>query len=267
MAVSMTELVEQPPKAMSGQLPRNCRGPGFSSDEDEAPGPGRPHRKATRKTDKISVEDNVIDVTRLTDENLKEQLRKYGYSAGPIVATTRKVYERKLEQLMHQSSAVTKEIQPNWSTDSDQYSDTEEEVIVAKKQFTSETKIPVITRQRKTVCTQVEQKVVKDNLPEKMSPTEASTFTTISVTCRKPIRGSAGRPIEFTYKDVLSRRPTLKVQLLTQVKPEKSRSRCSVPIWIQIVVLLIMAFFLFLVHQAMETNKGNPFPLIPDLPL
>ncbi|XP_072097357.1 lamina-associated polypeptide 2, isoforms beta/delta/epsilon/gamma-like [Mobula birostris] len=243
------------------------RSPDFSSDEEEGLGSGRPHRKSTKKTDKANTTmNNFIDMTQMTNENLREQLTKYGYSVGPIVDTTRKVYERKLEQLMDQASAVTEENQPNGSTDSDQYSDTEEEVIVAKELFPTKTKTPV-TRQRKTDSSQAEQKeVVKDNLPEEMPPSEAPTLTGISATCRKPIRGAAGRPIEFTYKDALPRRPVPQLQPLAQVKPEKSKSRRSMPIWIQIVVLLIVAFFLFLVYQAMETNKGNPFPMVPEVP-
>ncbi|XP_072922034.1 lamina-associated polypeptide 2, isoforms beta/delta/epsilon/gamma-like [Hemitrygon akajei] len=243
------------------------RSPDFSSDEEEGLGSSRPNRKSTKKTDKTNTTmNNFIDVTQITNENLREQLMKYGYSVGPIVDTTRKVYERKLEQLMDQASAVTEENQPNGSTDSDQFSDTEEEVIVAKELFPTKTKTPV-TRQRKTDSNQVEQKeVVKDNLLEEMPPTEAPTLTGISATCRKPIRGAAGRPIEFTYKDALPRRPVPQLQPLAQVKPEKSKSQRSVPIWIQIVVLLIVAFFLFLVYQAMETNKGNPFPMIPEVP-
>uniref|UniRef100_UPI00398F03E5 lamina-associated polypeptide 2, isoforms beta/delta/epsilon/gamma-like isoform X6 n=1 Tax=Pristiophorus japonicus TaxID=55135 RepID=UPI00398F03E5 len=248
---------------------RNTRPAGrradFSSDEEGAPG-ADPGKKSMRKTDKTSVEEkDFIDVTELTDEDLKEQLTKYGFSAGPIVATTRKVYEKKLGQLMDKSSA-TEENQPNGSTDSDQYSDTEEEIIIEKKElFSSKTKTPVITRQRKSEYNWVVQKeLVKDSLLEKVFPNEAPTPTGISATCRRPIRGAAGRPVEFTFKDALPRRPLPKIQPVMQVKPEKSKSRRSVPIWIQIVVLLIVAFFLFLVYQAMETNKGNPFPVIPE---
>lgn len=251
------------------------RGTDFSSDEEDGaapvPAPGRTHRKATRKTDKAdkaSVEENnVTDVTQLTDENLRDQLTKYGYSVGPIVATTRKVYEKKLEQLMDQSSAATEEKQPNGSTDSDQYSDTEEEVMVMKELFPSKTKTHVVTRQRKADYNRVEQnEMVKDILVEEIIPNQTSTPTGISATCRKPIRGAAGRPVEFTYRDALPRRPVPKVQPLAQVKPEKSKSQRSVPIWIQIAVLLIVAFFLFLVYQAMETNQVNPFLVDPDHP-
>ncbi|XP_078276198.1 lamina-associated polypeptide 2, isoforms beta/gamma-like [Rhinoraja longicauda] len=251
------------------------RGTDFSSDEEEEEeeeeeaAPDRTHRKATRKTDKAdkaSVEENnVTDVTQLTDENLRDQLTKYGYFVGPVVATTRKVYERKLEQLMDQGSAATEENQPNGSTDSDQYSDTEEEVMVVKELFPSKTRTRVVTRQRKADCNRVEQKeVIKDILVEEIIPNQTSTG--ISATCRKPIRGAAGRPVEFTYKDALPRRPVPKVQPLAQVKPQKSKSQRSVPIWIQIAVFLIVAFFLFLVYQAMETNQVNPFLVDPDHP-
>ncbi|XP_067915777.1 thymopoietin a isoform X2 [Heterodontus francisci] len=248
--------------------PRNSgRSPDFSSDEEESvpAAAARGGKKATRKSDKTIVEEkDFIHVTELSDEDLKEQLIKYGFSAGPIVATTRKVYEKKLEQLMDHGS-VTEENQPNGSTDTDQYSDTEEEIINEKELFASKTKSPVMTRQRKTEYNWVEQKErVKDSLLEEMFPNQTPTPTGISATCRRPIRGAAGRPVEFTFKDALPRRPLPKVQPVTQVKLEKNRNQRSVSIWIQIVVLLIVAFFLFLVYQAMETNKGNPFPLIPE---
>ncbi|XP_072328044.1 lamina-associated polypeptide 2, isoforms beta/gamma-like [Scyliorhinus torazame] len=164
--------------------------------------------------------------------------------------------------------SVTEENQPNGSTDSDQYSDTEEEILSENKElFTSKTKTPVITRRRQTEYSWVEQKeVMKDNLLEEMFPNQAPTPTGISATCRRPIRGAAGRPIEFMFKDAFPRRPFPKVQPVTQVKPEKSMNQRSVSIWMQIVVLLIVAFFLFLVYQAMETNKRNPFPVIPEDP-
>lgn len=43
-------------------------------------------QKATRKTDRVRPEE--IDVTELTNEDLKDQLLKYGVNAGPIVGET-----------------------------------------------------------------------------------------------------------------------------------------------------------------------------------
>ncbi|XP_015229015.1 PREDICTED: lamina-associated polypeptide 2, isoforms beta/delta/epsilon/gamma-like [Cyprinodon variegatus] len=64
---------------------------GFSSDEDDqvlyAPGGDR-------------VDTKIPDPTALSDKDLKDLLLKYGVKAGPIVASTRAVYEKKLRKLL-----------------------------------------------------------------------------------------------------------------------------------------------------------------------
>ncbi|XP_056091739.1 thymopoietin a isoform X2 [Rhinichthys klamathensis goyatoka] len=113
----------------------------FSSDEDLPPAPvisnrSRSGRKATRKTDKVRPED--VDVTELSNEGLKDLLLKYGLNAGPIVASTRKVYEKRLQKLLDQgppeavappSETSQTDGGQNGNTDSDQYSDKEEETV------------------------------------------------------------------------------------------------------------------------------------------
>ncbi|XP_004464806.1 LEM domain-containing protein 1 [Dasypus novemcinctus] len=42
----------------------------------------------------------MVDVKSLTDSELEEQLCKLGYSPGPILPSTRKVYQNKLVQLL-----------------------------------------------------------------------------------------------------------------------------------------------------------------------
>ncbi|KAF5894008.1 lamina-associated polypeptide 2-like isoform X1, partial [Clarias magur] len=126
-------------KNLTSQNKRSGSAEAFSSDE-EAPAPGaatmtaRSGRKATRKTDRVRPEE--IDVTELSNEELKEQLLRYGVIAGPIVASTRKVYEKKLQKLLDlgppQNTVITvsESVQThttrNGSADSDQYSDKEE---------------------------------------------------------------------------------------------------------------------------------------------
>ncbi|XP_063073622.1 thymopoietin a isoform X1 [Engraulis encrasicolus] len=112
----------------------------FSSD-DELPAPvvsnrsSRSGRKATKKTDKPRPEE--VDVLELSDEDLREELRKYGLSVGPIVASTRKLYERKLQKLIDEGppeatpppEVVTEtDGNQNGGAESDHYSDKEEEV-------------------------------------------------------------------------------------------------------------------------------------------
>uniref|UniRef100_A0A8D0G3D6 Thymopoietin n=1 Tax=Sphenodon punctatus TaxID=8508 RepID=A0A8D0G3D6_SPHPU len=122
--------------------------PDFSSDEEREPTPlgarnrgaaAPMGRKATKKTDKPrSDEKDDLDVTELSNEDLQEQLVKYGVSPGPIVATTRKLYEKKLLKLIEQGpelrsstplpvvSSSAENTKQNGNNDSDQYSDNEE---------------------------------------------------------------------------------------------------------------------------------------------
>lgn len=133
----------------------NSKGPpDFSSDEEREPTPvlgsvaaaaaaGRSRasvgRKATKKTDKPRLDDkDDLDVTELTNEDLLEQLVKYGVNPGPIVGTTRKLYEKKLLKLREQGtesrsstplptiSSSAENTRQNGSNDSDRYSDNEE---------------------------------------------------------------------------------------------------------------------------------------------
>ncbi|XP_073801744.1 thymopoietin a isoform X2 [Danio rerio] len=113
----------------------------FSSDEELPPAPvvsnrSRSGRKATRKTDKVRPDD--VDVTELSNEGLKDLLLKYGLNAGPIVASTRKVYEKRLQKLLDQGPPVAVALpsetsqtdgNQNGNNDSDQYSDREEEPV------------------------------------------------------------------------------------------------------------------------------------------
>ncbi|KAM9824561.1 thymopoietin a [Neosynchiropus ocellatus] len=117
----------------------------FSSDE-ELPPPVVSNRsrssgkKTSRKQEKVVSEE--LDVTSLTDEGLRDELLKHGVEAGPIVESTRKLYERKLQKLLDEDDdeemltrppivncIVNKiEVTHNGNSESDLYSDKEDEV-------------------------------------------------------------------------------------------------------------------------------------------
>uniref|UniRef100_A0A8B9TW67 Thymopoietin n=1 Tax=Anas zonorhyncha TaxID=75864 RepID=A0A8B9TW67_9AVES len=132
---------------LTARNPPAAAQPDFSSDEEREPTPLGPRgrgaaaagRKATKKTDKPRAEEkDDLDITELSNEDLQEQLMKYGINPGPIVATTRKLYEKKLLKLIEQGpdlkssmplpmiSSTTENTRQNGSNDSDQYSDNEE---------------------------------------------------------------------------------------------------------------------------------------------
>lgn len=87
-------------------------------------------------------------------------------------------------------------------------------------------------------------------------------FTPNSASCRRPIKGAAGRPLElsdFRMEESFSSKYIPKYLPLADVKSEKTKKGRSIPMWIKILLFVVVAFFLFLVYQAMETNQGNPF--------
>ncbi|KAM6094979.1 thymopoietin isoform 3-T3 [Chlamydotis macqueenii] len=150
--------------------------PDFSSDEEREPTPlgarnrgAAAGRKATKKTDKPRPEDkDDLDITEMSNEDLQEQLVKYGLNPGPIVATTRKLYEKKLLKLMEEGpelkapvplpaiSSTAENTRQNGNNDSDQYSDNEEdpktELKLEKREpLKGRTKTPVALKQRRVV--------------------------------------------------------------------------------------------------------------------
>lgn len=294
----------------------------FSSDE-ELPPPelsGRSRssgRKATRKTDKVQPAE--LDVTLLTDESLRGELLKHGVEVGPIVASTRKLYEKKLQKLLDEGppqlplQLILTDIQVshNGNPESDLYSDKEDEVTIAtdpepaeepepapvvERPVRSRGKTPVTTRthssQHNTVekiaasdqILKAEEKdVLKDLFPNLSSPTG------IIATCRRPIRGAAGRPLtssdlwsdenslyspkttktssssymqSYTANRVSSLPPpTTSSRLLLAARPagQIKAAHHSTSLWIKLFLLAIVATFLFLIYQAMETNSMSPF--------
>ncbi|NXK68003.1 LAP2B protein, partial [Sylvietta virens] len=125
-------------------------------------------QKATKKTDKPRPEEkDDLDITEMSNEDLQEQLMKYGVNPGPIVATTRKLYEKKLLKLMEQGPdlkapvplpaiSTTENTRQNGNNDSDQYSDNEEdpktELRLEKREpLKARTKTPVALKQKRVV--------------------------------------------------------------------------------------------------------------------
>ncbi|KAM9293043.1 thymopoietin isoform 2-T2 [Morus bassanus] len=151
--------------------------PDFSSDEEREPTPlgarsrgaAAVGRKATKKTDKPRLEEkDDLDITEMSNEDLQEQLVKYGLNPGPIVASTRKLYEKKLLKLMEQGpelkapvplpeiSSTAENTRQNGNNDSDQYSDNEEDTttelrLEKREPLKARTKTPVALKQRRVV--------------------------------------------------------------------------------------------------------------------
>ncbi|XP_053925786.1 thymopoietin isoform X2 [Cuculus canorus] len=394
---------------LTARNPPAAAQPDFSSDEEREPTPlgarsRAAGRKATKKTDKPRPEEkDDLDITEMSNEDLQEQLVKYGVNPGPIVATTRKLYEKKLLKLMEQGpelkapiplpaiSSTAENTRQNGNNDSDQYSDNEEdpktELRLEKREpLKAKTKVSVALKQRRVVDhnqtysqdgvtetgwtsgssksgplqafsrestrvsrrtprrrveataqlpvddavitastpiaeniltasnetlvvnrvpgnvkhaaptlsiselsdmprrtpkkplitaevlerTHTEERRVERDILKEMFPYEASTPTGISASCRKPIKGAASRPIEysdFRMEESFSKYAP-KYSTSTDIKTEKPpvKKERSIPLWIKILLFLVVLVFLFLVYQSMETNRGNPFSEYRSMP-
>ncbi|XP_070785002.1 thymopoietin a isoform X3 [Enoplosus armatus] len=290
----------------------------FSSDE-ELPPPvvssrsRSSGRKATRKTDKVRPDE--LDVTELTDQGLKDELLKRGVDVGPIVASTRKLYEKKLQKLLDDGPAqppVLTEIPPqevnhNGNSESDLYSDKEDDMTAApepvpepepapvvERPLRSRGKAAVTSRTRSSQHQTVEKIAASDQTPKveesdvlkELFPNDISSPTGIHATCRRPIRGAAGRPVKssdlwndenslftpkttktassfssYTESRTVNRVASLPLSasFTSSTSTSTKAARRSMSLWIKLFLLAIVAAFLFLVYQAMETNTINPF--------
>ncbi|XP_051979086.1 thymopoietin b [Xyrauchen texanus] len=267
----------------------------FSSDEDTAPvlsNRSRSGKKATRKTDRVRADEK--DFAGLTDEELKVQLMKYGVKPGPIIASTRKVYEKKLQHLQDQPpgpepettfpEAVT--IKPdgnqNGNTHSaeDQYSDKEEvdpipePVPVATKPVRSRGKTPVTTRTSSRQRTkQVEETASVDvqettldrgDILKEMFPNESATPTGIMATCRRPIRGAAERPVNplnlwseesLLQPNVYTVTKSTVTDVCSSAPAARPQPRCSFSFWLKLLVFLTLAVSLYYAFQNVTADQ------------
>uniref|UniRef100_A0A665VNI1 Zgc:92287 n=1 Tax=Echeneis naucrates TaxID=173247 RepID=A0A665VNI1_ECHNA len=159
-----------------------------------------------------SPEDAVtLDPTSLTDEDLKAALLAHGVKAGPIVASTRTLYEKKLSKLLQ--SAGHKHL--NGAEKGVLYSDSEEE-----------------EEEEENGEEDAESGIQTDLFPDAQT-----TPTGIYATRRRPIKGAAGRPIQYLYPDSPVSPTTLE---------RREVERRLVPVLVQIVVFLVVACVLYL---------------------
>ncbi|XP_041702501.1 lamina-associated polypeptide 2, isoforms beta/delta/epsilon/gamma isoform X6 [Coregonus clupeaformis] len=187
----------------------------------------------------------MLDPCGLTDDELKTTLLKYGMEAGPIVATTRSIYERKLQRLLKPAQPR----QNGGTGDADQYSDSEGEEESGSQQGRPET----VSLVEENLHVDIGEPVT-DVLME-MFPETEPTPTGIAATRRRPIKGAAGRPVQFKYPDLPASPMTLQ---------RRAVERRLVPLWVQILVFFIVACLLYLIYAAMEDSLDNPFVALQD---
>ncbi|XP_023274527.1 thymopoietin isoform X7 [Seriola lalandi dorsalis] len=166
----------------------------------------------------------------------------------------------------------------------------------------------VLVRQvEKITASDQNLKVDESDVLKELFPNDINSPTGITATCRRPIRGAAGRPLKssdlwnsenclfspkttktssssssytesctvnrvtslppstpstsFTSSTSTSSFSNSSSRLLSAAPPAgpTKAERRGMSLWIKLFLLAIVAAFLFLVYQAMETNTINPF--------
>nr|XP_014340097.1 PREDICTED: LEM domain-containing protein 1 isoform X2 [Latimeria chalumnae] len=237
-----------------------------------------------------------MDVRNLSNNELKEELIKYGIIPGPIVDSTRDVYEKKLIRLLGLSPAVPSDKQ-NGTGDLDRLSDGEEEVqgfrfqdqsepwrdvtittassssnfnqnlvnsFFRTSEYSNATVKPDSTFSIAEMVHEADNNIFlappetfeNNDVLKELFPEENESSLGVGATRRRPIKGAAGRPVQFQYDSILTQvRPVDKTLDLRQ----NSAAGRLVPVWVQITAFTVIAFFLFWVYQMMESNQENPF--------
>nr|XP_055044050.1 LEM domain-containing protein 1 isoform X5 [Misgurnus anguillicaudatus] len=280
--------------------------PDFSSDEEDDGLVG------DVENEEVS---DMVDLHQLTDDQLKAMLLQYGVKAGPIVATTRALYEKKLHRLM-EGPAQTSQHSVNGTAWTTQYSDSEEDIEGDEdKESETEQHLSKTASQTETSTSRIENRfspqskqteierrsgqrsdyvangktsqdfmrlnkdtmtgrslclmsppshqkqTVTDSATDVLTelfPDTAKTPTGIYATKRRPIKGAAGRPVQFKY-------PEMPLLSPTTLERQEIQQRL-VPLWVQILVFLLVACLLYIIYLSMEEPPSNPFtPLLDGL--
>uniref|UniRef100_A0A3B4VKV2 LEM domain containing 1 n=1 Tax=Seriola dumerili TaxID=41447 RepID=A0A3B4VKV2_SERDU len=200
----------------------------FSSDEED------------QVQDVAKPEDaEMPDPSGLTDDDLKAALLVHGVKAGPIVASTRALYERKLSKLLQSDGHY----QLNGAEKGILYSDSEEEEENGEED-------------------DAESDVALQPLAKWLHRKGSVLYLTItnisfyfSATRRRPIKGAAGRPVQYAYPDTAVSPTTLE---------RREVERRLVPILIQVLVFLIVVCVLYLIYVCLWDTSFSPFVALLD---
>ncbi|XP_032376134.1 LEM domain-containing protein 1 isoform X4 [Etheostoma spectabile] len=214
------------------------------------------------------------DPSGLTDDELKAALLEHGFKAGPIVETTRALYEKKLRKLLQSNGRGCLNGVEKGVLYSDDEEEEEEDKELGSEEEEEEEKTVKESDQAQQGSSQqldmsivdtmknqslyytpkaspykrkmkLPQEPVKDTIKNMFPNTDAMT-PGIYATRRRPIKGAAGRPVQYAY-------PVTPVSPMTLEKREVERR--LVPIQIQILVFLIVTCLLYFIYVCVEDNS------------
>nr|XP_046253537.1 LEM domain-containing protein 1 isoform X14 [Scatophagus argus] len=276
----------------------------FSSDEED-----RGQDVSDKEEDPDDAE--IPDPSGLTDDDLRAALVQHGIKAGPVVASTRALYETKLRKLLQADglgcmNGEEKGVIYSDSEEEEEEEEEEEGSAGAKEEAVEQSdqtqqSSQMESRRSLSASTDTERELNKSNVKEywlqsnrldivdkhtmksqslyytpeaspyerglkiPLEPVKAilkdlfpdchTTPTGIYATRRRPIKGAAGRPIEYAYPDTPVSPTTLE---------RREVERRLVPIHIQIIVFLAVVVLLYLINFCSEDSSFSPLVALLD---
>ncbi|KAG7266796.1 hypothetical protein CRUP_033306, partial [Coryphaenoides rupestris] len=192
---------------------------------------------------------DMLDPSGLTDDDLRATLAKHGVRAGPILASTRALYERRLQKIL--KKCEPKETSMNGTGDAYAYSDSEEEGRRRRRRKGTK-KWRRRRRRRKSQIQKSPEKRPAHMWNRLLKQTNRCYLKAVPIragitaTCRKPIKGAAGRPVRYRYPDAVA--PPASPLTLQRREVERRLA----PVYVQVLVFLVMAALLYLAYACTE---------------
>lgn len=166
-------------------------------------------------------------VTSLSDHELADKLKEYGFQPGPILPTTRRVYERKLAELeTGQKPPSTSRYEPVDDDEDEEDEDNEADTDSPDE----EVQLKSQPRQRMTRSTRTETQTPRREVG-KPSP-------------RKPLHARMEDP------------PVRDIRSSQSAKPSSK----GLPLWVKLLAIVIVAVLVFLVIKNMESAPATNIP-------
>ncbi|XP_067095871.1 emerin-like [Osmerus mordax] len=182
-----------------------------------------------------------------SEQEISQLLDEYGIKHGPIVGSTRALYEKKLKEAMAKDKGDSK---VKSSPDKTYYREEAEEVTYV----TYRSPIHEDSGDRTSYMRSRPAYSERDFVDEK--PYSRSSGVEYSG------RDFSNEPLVYdtpsSYRNVSYSKPTAVKSVGDTLKGESGSTRL-IPLWVQILVFLLVAGFLYLVFTNMESDTSDPF--------
>lgn len=182
-----------------------------------------------------------------SDKEISQLLDEYGIKHGPIVESTRKLYEKKLKE------AMAKNTKPS-SSDKTYYREEQDEVEYVTyhqpPQMMGHDGFGDVTRRSKVADADFTRNIRRSKFTDYRDDDDDGHTN-------EPVIS----PTRTTYQSSSRPGPSVSKSVQRGASPETSKPG-GVPVWLRVLVFLIIAVFLYYVYASMEPAEETPFKTI-----